>query len=147
MLNAQRRDRITQLLAESALVDGMLCAERDLRMVREFFTDACIQFTGCILAGVEVRPMLLGNGHHQVVNSILMTCRWPRSGDPSCDDHPYHGEWMRFAKWCQDHGLKPLIENRVDRHSRESWYAINVAARDPTLDPVSLSEAREEPSG
>ena len=144
MLQALQRERIAHIVSENAVSELSLCAQRDQKMVREFFRDACVQFSNCILAGVDVRPMLLGNGHHPAVSSILMTCRWARSGDPSSAAHPFHGEWTRFAQWCHAHGLKPLIENRIDHRTRESWYAISVAARD------ARDETRDElpiPSG
>jgi hypothetical protein len=101
------------------------CGERDLQLVKDFFHQAMTHFASSILARVEVRPLVLGNGNNAKVAAILQTFRWKADKDIRNSDHPYHAVWTRFQTWCDENDLNPEIEPRRDRN--EQWHIVTVS--------------------
>lgn len=118
-----------------------VCAERDLRAVKDFFHDAIAQFTTDILARIEVKPILLGNGHHDAVAAILQSYRWKRGNCISQPAHPYHAIWQNFQAWCVDNELRPEIEYQCDATGKQSWHQLSVK---PALQPEPQKSAEME---
>jgi len=103
-----------------------LCAERDLQAVKDFFHQAITQFTTDILARIEVRPLMLGNGHHEAVAAILQTYRWKRDNGIAQAAHPYHAVWQTFRTWCMANDLHPEIDYHCDGIGKKSWHQLSV---------------------
>jgi len=125
----------TQLSAKKALcplelernaAQKGLCAERDLQEVKNFFHQAITQFTTDILARIEVRPRLLGNGQNEAVATILQTYRWKRDNGIQQASHPYHAIWQNFANWCAENDLEPELAYRCDGIGKVSWHELTV---------------------
>jgi hypothetical protein len=103
-----------------------LCAERDLQVVKDFFHRAITQFTTDILARIEVKPLMLGNGHHEAVAAILQSYRWKRENGIGQPTHPYHALWQTFQAWCSENDLQPQIEYYCDGIGKQSWHQLSV---------------------
>jgi hypothetical protein len=69
------------------------CAERDLLQVQDFFHDALVQFTNCIVARTEVRPVVLGRNQNVAVAAILKSFRWKGGADIREESHSYNAVW------------------------------------------------------
>jgi hypothetical protein len=142
MLRAQEaceKAHCLQELEQKASAKG-LCAERDLQLVKDFFHQAVTQFTNCILARVELKPLYLGDGQNATVSQILQTFRWKLGKDIRDPAHPYHAVWTPFQTWCDENELSPVIEER--RKGKEYCYALKV--RSKAVDLASADETSEQ---
>jgi len=102
------------------------CAQKDLALVRAFFHQAAIDFSGAILAGVTPPVIAIGNGCNEQVGAILQTYRWREDEDIRCASHPYHGVWRPFVSWCLANDLQPGIACRRDAAGKERWYTLAI---------------------
>lgn len=102
------------------------CAEKDLQLARDFFYQASTEFANAILAGIEPRALVLGNGHHDKLATVLQTYRWKEGYDIRNATHPYHGVWKPFQAWCDANDLQVHLICQRDASARERWYTLNV---------------------
>jgi hypothetical protein len=102
------------------------CAQRDLQLVEDFFHQAIAQFTNAILARIEIKPLILGNGYHDAVASVLHTYRWKRENGIAQATHPYHAVWQSFETWCRENDLYPRIDYQCDCAGKQSWHVLSV---------------------
>jgi hypothetical protein len=121
------------------------CTEQDLLLVQDFFYAATVQFANCILARIDVRPVVLGRDQNVTVASILQSFRWKRGSDIRDDSHVYNPVWRAFQTWCSDNELQPRLESRRDPDGKEIWHTLSVTAA-PAND-VHLASGTEEPGG
>jgi hypothetical protein len=56
------------------------CAERDLLQVQDFFHDALVPFTNCIVARTDVRPVVLGRPSKPGVSKTSWNHAWKSTG-------------------------------------------------------------------
>lgn len=103
-----------------------LCAEKDLQLARDFFYQASTEFSNAILAGLQPRPLLIGNGHHDRLAAVLHTYRWKEGYDIRDATHPYHGIWQPFQAWCHGNDLQVHLACQRDDGGKERWYALTV---------------------
>jgi hypothetical protein len=115
------------LQLEQQAAEKGICAERDLQVVKDFFHMAMTQFTSSILARIEVKPMIIGNGHSEAVAAVLQTYRWKRENGISQPSHPYHAVWVIFAAWCAENELHPQIDYCCDCVGKQSWHVLTVS--------------------
>lgn len=111
---------------EQHMAQKGLCAERDLQAVKDFFHRAIRQFTTDILARIEIKPLLLGNGHNETVATILQTYRWKRENGIGQPSHLYYAVWQEFQAWCTANDLQPEIEFHCDGIGKQSWHQLSV---------------------
>ena len=104
------------------------CAERDLVQVQDFFHDALVQFTNCIVARTDVRPVVLGHNQNVAVAAILKSFRWKGGADIRDESHPYNAVWKTFQTWCDENELEPRLEEHRDQNGKEIWHTLTVVA-------------------
>lgn len=115
---------------EQSAANKGACACEDFKRVMDFFYDAMLEFSATILAGIDIRPAILGNGQNPKVAAILQTFRWKGGYDMRNSDHPYHGAWVLFDAWCREHDLVPHIDCQRGAAASEPWHRIFVSAKD-----------------
>lgn len=107
------------------------CAERDLMLVQDFFHAAMVQFTNCILARTDVRPVVLGRNQNVTIASILQSFRWKGGSDIRDETHTYNPVWKTFQTWCDENELHPRLELHRDSAGKEIWHTLTVVAAPP----------------
>jgi len=106
------------------------CACEDFKRVTDFFHSAILEFSGAIIAGIDIRPAILGNGQNAKVAAILQTFRWKGGYDMRDPEHPYHGAWALFDAWCHDHDLVAHIDCQRGPAASEPWHRVFVSSKE-----------------
>ena len=107
------------------------CAERDLLLIQDFFHAAIVQFTNCVLAGTDVRPVVLGRDQNVTIAAILQSFRWKSDYDIRDESHAYNPVWRSFQTWCNANGLQPRLELHRDASGKEIWHTLTVMPAPP----------------
>ena len=110
------------------------CAERDLVLAQDFFHTAILQFSNCILARTDVRPVVIGRGQNVTIASILQSFRWKSGSDIRDEGHPYNPVWKSFLTWCGENELQPRLELYRDSSGKEIWHTLTVVAAPAAAD-------------
>lgn len=131
--------QVSNLPHQGKASDKGQCAERDLQLARDFFHQASTQFASEILAGVQPRPLVIGNGQNDKLATVLHTYRWKEGYDIRDATHPYNGVWRPFQAWCDANDLVAHLSCQRDSAGKERWYVMTVSPAESLLNPLPHS--------